>query len=488
MVNQLSNRRDFLRQAGLAGIGLVWASRQGYAVADQRPNFMLIIGDDMTWWDCQPYGSNDVKTPNLQKLADQGLCLDRMFTGTAMCAPTRQQLYTGLFPIRNGAYPNHSRVYDGTRSVAHHLQALGYRTALINKQHYNPPESFPFEYLGGMQHDGGNGDEFDFNKIEEFITRNQQQPWLLVVCSNQPHTPYNRGNTSLYKPKDVRVPPNLVDCPETRKNLVKYYAEITYLDDQVGRCMDILKSSGQEDHTLLMFTSEQGNSFPYGKWTCYDAGLKTAFILRWPGRIKSGSRHDAMVQYVDVVPTLVEAAGGDPGKIDTGCPDAEGKRGFDGQSFLALLDGKDFKGRDFVYGQHTTRGIINGTGCYPIRSVRDRRYKYIWNPNYQATFNNAATNNVIFKAWKKLGETNPDASERAAFYQNRPEEELYDLRTDPYELHNLADDPKLVDIKAGLRKELNRWMKQQGDEGIATEMKALERQNAKSNNWKGVDE
>src|SRR5690606_32993702 len=114
-----------------------------------RPNIILIMGDDLSYNDIEPYGNTQVRTPNLSLLAREGMCFDNMFTSTAMCAPTRQQLMTGVYPVRNGAYPNHSRVYDGTRSVAHHLQQLGYRTALIGKKHYAPEESFPFEYLGG---------------------------------------------------------------------------------------------------------------------------------------------------------------------------------------------------------------------------------------------------------------------------------------------------------------------------------------------------
>lgn len=484
------NRRTFLKTAAISTVGLTLTGCQTAArQTSRKPNILLIIGDDLTWFDCQPYGNQQVKTPNMQKLADEGMCLDAMFTATAMCAPTRQQLYTGMFPVRNGAYPNHSRVYDGVKSLPHYLTALGYRVALIGKQHYKPADSFPFEYLGGIDHDGGTGEEMNLANAAEFMNRSAEQPYCLVVASNQPHTPWNRKLAGVtYDPAELSVPPHLVDCPRTRQGLANYYAEISYLDASVGKCMEMVEQTGKADDTLVMFTSEQGNGgFPFGgKWTCYDTGLKTAFILRWPKAIKPGSRSVAMTQYVDVVPTLIEAAGGSVRGVDTGRPDAYGNKGFDGISFLDVLTGKSTQGREYVYGVQTTRGIINGSQCYPIRSVRSDRYKYIRNLNYEATFYDAVCNNGQMKAWRNIAQNNPAVAERVNFYQHRPAEELYDLEIDPLELQNRADDASLAKVKASLKKVLADWMAQQGDEGIATEMKATERQGDSGNpNWKG---
>ncbi|MBN2314977.1 MAG: sulfatase [Sedimentisphaerales bacterium] len=445
-----------------------------------RPNIMLIIGDDMTCEDCEPYGSKQVRTPNIARLAREGMCFDRMFTTTAMCAPTRQQLYTGMYPIRNGAYPNHSKVYDGVKSLPHYLKALGYRVGLIGKKHFGPPTSFPFEIIGGKK--GAS----DTQAIAKFVNRDREQPYCLIVCSNEPHGPWNLGDPSIYKAEELTIPPYLVDCPHTRQDLTKYYAEITYLDGQLGDCMKIVDGSGGREDTMVIFTSEQGSSFPFGaKWTCYEMGLKTAFIVRWPATIEAGSRNNALTQYVDVTPTLIEAAGDAPETIQTGRPDAHGETGFDGRSFLNVLFGQTDKHREYLYGAHTTRGIINGSACYPVRSVRDERYKYIWNPNYKTVFYNvvATKPEELLQTWKNIGKTNPTVAARARFYQHRPEVELYDLKKDPYELTNLADDPAYDKIKVRLRKELDRWMTQQGDEGNATEMKAIERQGP-NRKWK----
>ncbi len=445
-----------------------------------KPNIMLVIADDQCWRDSGCYGNKDVKTPNIDRLAKGGMRFNAMFTATAMCAPTRQQLYTGVFPVRNGAFPNHSKVYPGTKSIVHHLRALGYRVGLIGKKHFGPRASFPFEFLPGAKKAPLNS-----KAIAKFVGRDATQPYCLIVASNHPHGPWNSGPQDAYDAKTLTVPPFLVDNRVMREALVKYYAEITALDGQVGACMEIVEKSGRADDTMCIFTSEQGSGFPFGaKWTCYENGLKTAFIVKWPAKVKAGTVTDAMVQYVDVVPTLIEAAGGNPNRIDTGRPGAAGGgRGFDGRSFLSLLLGKADAFRDFVYGAHTTRGIIRGSECYPIRSVRSTTHKYIRNLNAGIPFNNVVIDtreNSIWGSWVKSAETSQFAADRVKMYRHRPAEELYDLTADPYELKNLAGDPACREIKARLRKQLDAWMAQQGDKGNETERRAAERQGRKT--------
>ncbi|MCH9021532.1 MAG: sulfatase, partial [Planctomycetes bacterium] len=459
------NRREFLKVVGCGVVGLVGVGSVGVAAEPRGPNILLVIGDDMTWRDCEPYGNPDVHTPNLTRLAREGMCLDGMFTSTGMCSPTRQQLYTGLFPVRSGAYPNHSWCYDSVKSFVQHFKARGYRVGLVGKTHVGPAKTFSFEKIKGKLEPG------KMQAVEAFINRDKSQPYFLVLASNQPHGPWNKGDASVYNPAKLDVPPYLVDCAATREALVKYYAEISYLDSQLGACLKRVEKSGQVDDTIVIFTSEQGSSLPFGKWTCYENGLKTAFIVRWPGKVKAGSRSKALTQYVDVTPTLIEAAGGDPKTIDTGRPDARGHRGFDGQSFLKVLLGHTDEHREFVYGIHTTRGIINGSESYPIRSVRSNRYKYILNLNHESEFSNVLTNKKkdgLLQAWFEKGKSDPQALARAQFYIQRPKEELYDLKNDPYELTNIASDHTVATIKTKLKKELERWMAQQSDEGIET--------------------
>ncbi|MCT4646678.1 MAG: sulfatase [Carboxylicivirga sp.] len=458
---------------GILGLSLV----QGVAQVSQMPNILLLHADDMSWRDCEPYGNPDVITPNITRLAEQGMTFNNMHTSTAMCAPTRMQLYTGIYPVRNGAYPNHSAVYDGTKSLVHHFEKLDYRVALIGKVHHEPFRSFPFEFLGGRHHDNGKGQDIDLERIKPIL--NQAKPFFLVVSSNQPHSPWNRGDASQYDKKKISVPEYMVDCEKTRNDLVNYYAEITYTDSLLGVCMNYLEEAGKEDNTIVIFTSEQGSSFPFAKWTCYDLGLKTAFVIKWPEMIKAGTNNSALAQYVDIVPTLLDAVGGNLFDVSSaGVSEIKSKSGFDGESFLDILLQKKHKHRNYVYGIHTTRGIYSGSVCYPIRSVRNQRYKYILNLNSSSVFHNMVTTRKdgIYESW--LDETNGDGKKQSyvAKYHKRPKEELYDILSDPYELTNLADSTILNKVKFELRRELFKWMKQQGDEGINTELKAYEHQ------------
>ena len=296
------NRREFIKQTAVATVAMPSLLR---AQIDDRPNIVLFLADDMTWRDCGVYGNAEVQTPNLDQISREGMRFDGCFTSTSICAPTRQQLYTGMFPIRNGAYPQGGFVHPGVKSMAHHFKALGYRVGIVGKQHYGPSESFPFEVLKTTKTNELLDSDASIRAIQAFIDREPGQPYCLVVASHNPHLPYTKGPQDMYDPDKVTIPPYLIDTPETRKRLAAYYAEITALDAELGRCMQIVS-----DNTLVVFSTEQGSAFPYGgKWTCYENGLHTGLIMRWPGKIEAGSSSDALVQYVDILPTLFRSCG-----------------------------------------------------------------------------------------------------------------------------------------------------------------------------------
>jgi uncharacterized sulfatase len=449
----------------------------------KQPDILFFLADDMMPIACEPFGSIDVHTPYLAKLAGEGMCFDNMNNATAMCGPTRQSLYTGIYPVKNGSYPNHARVYENIISVAQHFTKIGYRVALIGKQHYAPMENFPFKYLGGRNSDNGEGVDIELKDAEKFINEDKSKPYLLFVCTNQPHSPWNRGNPNQYKAKNLTIPPFLVDTKETRQALVRYYAEITYADSLVGDCMKMVDNGANKDNTIFMFASEHGASLPFGKWTCYNMGLKSAFIVRWPKMVKPKTRTAALTQYIDVVPTLYEAAGGDPTQLRG---DKDGKVMLDGVSFMATLKGKDAEVRPYVFGVHTTRGISNGSDCYPVRSIQDHHYKLVWNINYQEEFlcSGSKHGSKLYESWLNEAEVTKDEYEHAKLYRNRPEFELYDMQKDPYELKNLAGDVNAATTKKKLFVELTKWMESQGDKGLETEWKALSRLKGDTTHWK----
>lgn len=426
-----------------------------------RPNLLFIIADDCTYRDLGCYGGQ-AATPNIDRLASEGMRFTQSFQAAPMCSPTRHCIYTGLYPVRTGAYPNHTFAKKGTRSVVHYLEPLGYRVALTGKKHIAPKSVFPFEYSGA----GKNNKTPGWKAIESLFaeTSETETPFCLFVCSTEPHQPWTKGDPSKYDPKRLKLPPYFVDTPETRENFSKYLAEITYFDGEVGRCLSLLEKYGLDDSTLVIVTTEQGSSFPFGKWTCYDTGLQNGLVVRWPGKVKAGSVSDALVEYVDVLPTFIDAAGGSVPEI------------LEGRSYVPVLTGEATDHKQYVFGLQTTRGINQGSDYYGIRMARSDRFKYIRNLTPDMTFQNTMVFSDIFESWRDKAKTDADAAELVHRFQHRPAEELYDVDADPFELNNLADDPQYAEVLSELRGELDGWMKDQGDLGQATELAASEHQ------------
>jgi uncharacterized sulfatase len=466
-----------LARGALLGLGLLAAR------AAERPNFVLFLADDLTWHDVACFGGpTDARTPHLDRLAREGARLTRFYASGAVCAPVRQELLTGLHPVRSGAYPNHSVVRPGTRTLPDYFRAAGYRTGRFGKQHFGPDEAYPFDQAVGTlpeAHPAGprpaigsvdseDDGDLDFAAIGAFFTAGPE-PFVALVAPHEPHAAWTKGDRTPFPPARLQVPPYLVDTPEMRAALSAYYAEVAVLDAAVGRVLRLLEASGRAGTTLFLFCSEQGSGVPFAKWTLYDPGIRVAAIARWPGRIAPGTEIGALMQYADVLPTLLAAAGLAT-EVDTGCPDATGNRGFDGRSFLPALLGQTARGRDYAFAQHTTRGIIRGPEAYASRAVLDGRWKLILNLHADEEFSNGLIGGALFESWRR--ERGPFARSRVERYVRRPRTELYDLVTDPWELRDLAEEPGAAGVRDRLETRLAAWMVQQGDRGDATEREA----------------
>ncbi|QEG00102.1 Choline-sulfatase [Stieleria maiorica] len=452
----LSHSKQF---AIAALVALLWLPTALSDAATARPNLVFVIADDCTFRDIGCYGGQ-AHTPNIDALAEQGMKFTRCFQAAPMCSPTRHNIYTGLYPVKSGAYPNHTFAKAGTQSIVHYLKPLGYRVALSGKTHIDPKEVFPFEYSGVKNNP-------DMSAIDQLLSEcaESSTPFCLFACSNEPHSPWNKGDASRYPPEQVKLPPYLADTPVMRENFSRYLAEITYYDDQVGQILELIDKHEMADNTLVVVVSEQGNSFPFAKWTCYGNGLQSAMIVRWPGRVQPGAVSDAMVEYVDVTPTFVEAAGGEPAEV------------LDGKSFVPVLTGQTDTHKSVTYGIMTTRGIINGSDAYAIRSVRDDRYRLIWNLNHETKFTNACTKADYFQSMVQAGRGgDAEAAKLVRKYQYRPEFELFDCDVDPLEMNNIVDDPQHIEVVTRLKGQLRQWMQSQGDEGVETELDALAHQ------------
>ena len=472
------DRRTFLRGAGVACALPPLEAMATAGGSAERPNLVFIIADDCTYLDLGVYGGQ-AETPHLDQLAADGMHFSRCFQAAPMCSPTRHNIYTGIYPVKSGAWPNHTCVYPGTKSIAHYLKDAGYRVALSGKTHIAPRESFPFEYSQEFR-SADPAKPNCYPTLDRLIADSSaaNTPFCLFACSNEPHSPYNRGDASAYPPETLKLPPTWVDTPATRSAYSKYLAEITYFDAQCGALLQLLDKHQVADNTLVMVVSEQGSGFPFAKWTCFEMGLASGMIVRWPGHVATGSKSDALVEYVDVSPTFLAAAG------------VETPKTMDGRSFLNVLQGKATEHKQYTFGIHTTRGIINGSEAFGIRSCGTKTHRYIRNLHPQTRFTNAVTraggDRVNFwSTWVDLAKNDEHAADMVAKYSYRPAEELYDVEHDPHCLHNLIQDPKYAALQKTLSQQLDQWMASQGDQGAATEEIAHTRKaSAQKNNAK----
>jgi len=473
---KMKNSSLICRMVLAAMVSLAYMSTSAASTTEnQFPNVLIIMADDATYNDLPLYGGVNVKTPNIDQLAREGLTFNKAFLSMSMCVPCRAALYTGLYPVRNGVCWNHAPARNGIRSIVNYLGNIGYRIGISGKIHASPREVFPFEIVEGIERDCvSETAHYDDRELSEFISRDKKQAFCLVAALVVPHIPWTVGDPSHFVPGDLELPPYLADTPETRKQFTRYLAEIEVLDQQVGSLIKMLEESGQADRTMVIFTSEQGAQFPSCKWTNWNTGVHTGFVVRWPGMAEAGRHTDAMIQYVDVLPTLIEAAGGNP---DEG--------GFDGSSFLAVIKGERDEHREFAYFMHNN--IPEGPP-YPIRSVTDGKYHYIRNLQAENLYIekhvaarmplNPYWDSWMFQCWE-------DEHTLAMLqrYMIRPPEQLYLLDLDPNEIEDLADDPGHQHALQRLSDELDRWMKIQGDPGASIDTKNVWEEARKGNHF-----
>jgi N-sulfoglucosamine sulfohydrolase len=410
------------------------------------PNIVMFIADDHSLLDSTVYGSTDVKTPAMDRLAKAGMTFDRAFVASPSCAPSRAALLTGLMPARNGAEANHTKPRPDIRTLPAYLQTLGYDVVAFGKvAHYKYTADYGFDHFA---HDTFHDDVAIANGITWLRQRKRDKPLCILFGSNWPHVPWPATSEG-YDPNAIRVPASHVDTPQTRQMRATYYAAVSRMDKELG---DVIEATSEVlgPNTLMLFSADHGAQWPFGKWTLYDAGIRTPMIAVWPGQVASGVRTDAMVSWVDILPTLVEVGGG------------SAPQDIDGRSFLGVLRGQRQTHRDRIFTTHTSDPPMND---YPMRSVRTSDWKYIRNLSPEGAFTTHIDRGKpvdgagYFASWKEKAKAHATAAAVVQRYHHRPAEELYDLRADGMELNNLAADPQHVRRLAAMRAELDVWMK-----------------------------
>lgn len=421
------------------------------ALAADKPNIVFYISDDHSQVDSSLYGDDSIPTPNFEKLAADGMTFTHAFVASPACAPSRGAMLTGLMPCRNGAEANHTYPREGIRYLVKDLQDAGYEVAAFGKvAHGKDTKTAGFDYFNQKK-------PLDAIRVEVnryLKNRHSDKPLCLFVGTTNPHVPWTSPTN--IRPEDVKLPPQVLDTPLTREHRAAYYQEIIDLDKFMGELRQNTKRI-LGDNTIFVHTSDHGAQWPFGKWNLYDYGICVPLIISWPGKIERGSKSDAMVSTIDLLPTLLDLVGGNVPKD------------LDARSFADVLLGKKHTHREEIYTTHTGDGIKN---IYPIRSIRTRDWKLIHNLHPEFTHTNHSDLDrkpmagAYWNEWAEKVKTDEHARKVVDHYFIRPEWEFYNVNRDPWELNNLADDPQYAGQIAKLRAKLAAWMKSQGDEGL----------------------
>jgi arylsulfatase A-like enzyme len=425
----------------------------GFAASPPRPDIVVFLTDDQSQLDATPYAQRGIRTPNMQRLAEAGLTFERAFVASPSCAPSRAALLTGLMPARNGAEPNHSKPRADLKKWPAYFQELGYEVVAFGKvSHYRHTKDYGFDHFA---HDTFHDHAAIPAAVDYLRNRPKEnpRPLCLMVGSNWPHVPWPREHPG-YDPASLTLPSGSIDTPETRDFRARYAAAVSNADADLGA---ILTAAGEclPPDTLFLFTADHGAQWPFEKWNLYESGVCVPLVVVWPGVVEPGTRTRAMVQWTDLLPTLVEAAGGTT-------PEA-----IDGRSFLPVLRGETAVHRKVIFTTHSGDGRMN---VYPMRAIRTADWKLILNLHPEFAFTThidkalARDGGRYWISWYEAARTDPAAAQIVKRYHERPAVELYDLRSDPHEQHNLSADPAQVRRIGALRSRLERWMTQQGDQ------------------------
>ncbi len=448
---------------------------QGLANAQgkQQPNVLFITSDDLGL-QLSCYGDQVIETPHLDALAASGVQFDVAYVAQASCSPSRSAMLTGLYPHANGQYgltavPSmelHTHLRDAT--LPNILKRAGYRTGIIGKLHVAPGNSFKFDYNKQSYIDA-----LDMKLVAErssqFMSESGDQPFFLMVNYTDPHAYRPAGTTTntigdwsfrdrvkgipetLVEPSDKTVLPfQRIDTPQQRKRVAGYYNSVKRMDIGVGMLLDELKRLGYEDNTLVIFIGDHGPPFDRGKATTYEGGLRVPFLVRWPG-VSKPMRSNAMVSTVDILPTILDAAGA--------TTDIERH----GRSLRPVLENANAPWREYLVGEYH----LHGPPWFPQRAIRDDRYKLIHSLLADSvTRRTMIDGDIGYHTSREERYAGTDIRKAFDTFAKSPEFELYDLENDPWEFHNLAGKAGYAEIEQRMKTALKTWRRETDDPAL----------------------
>ncbi len=422
------NRPRISRRALLAGLPVA-----GLRAQARPPNFLVIVADDHGWNDMGCYGHPVVRTPNLDRLASDGVRFTHCYTTAPLCSPGRGAVMTGLYPhvsgvtrLVQGEDAQRLSMREDLWTFARGLKQLGYENAAARKWHLSTagPTAHGFDY------DFPSRTEY-LDQAVGFLEQRRDRPFCLYFCPTHTHRPF-RSHVGLEYTTDESaesLPPYLKDTPQVREHYSWYLSETSKMDEEIGHLLDALERSGEIDRTVVAFMTDHGPSMHRAKFSLYEWGTHSSLIFRGPGVSGSGRIDTGLASTVDIAPTLMSLAGGE---APSSC------QGIDLERRLAA---RSTDSRRFVFSEHHERNHLV--------AVRGDRFKLIRNHTRDVPL----IRPQVIRNWQGMGED----TLRQPYPLPRPPEEVYDLAADPLESRNLADDPAYRAQKVKLGSELDRW-------------------------------
>ena len=418
--------------------------------AQEKPNFVLFIADDVSWDDFGCYGNNVVKTPNIDRLANEGLKFNNAFITASSSSPSRCSIISGKYPHSNGAAELHTPLPADEIPFPLLLKDNNYYTVHAGKWHLGPTPYHAFDrYTDGNTYNNGNGGEDNWVKF--LSDRPENKPFFCWFASHDAHRAWGADTFRItHDPGNVKVPVYLSDTPETRQDLASYYNEIARFDFFIGKVRAELERQDVLNNTLIIVMADNGRPFPRCKTRVYDSGMKTPFIVFWPDGIrKKGRETNSLISSIDIAPTILELAG------------IESPGEYQGKSFVPVLKKPSSPARNIVFSEHNWHDYEAHE-----RMARTSEFLYVFNSR-PALSNCGPADSKQSPSQKSLNvlrdEGKLSTAQADVFVAPRPEEELFDVRNDPGQLVNLASVPKYYDKLKEMRGLLKSWQALTGD-------------------------
>lgn len=416
---------------------------------NKSPNIVLIIGDDIGVEDIGCYGNKQVQTPNMDRIAKEGLRFTNAYVTTSSCSPSRCSIISGRYAHNTGASELHTFLPAEISTFPDLLKTAGYYTAQAGKWHMGDFAKKGFDVVHDKKKENGDGGEGMWLTILK--ERPKEKPFFMWLASFDAHRPWGPNDFSgKNESSKIIPPPYFVNTAKTRDDLAKHFDETTRFDYYIGLVESELKKQGVLDNTIIIILSDNGIPFPRSKTRLYNSGTQTPFLVKWKGaNLKKGATCESLISTIDIAPTLLELA-----HIDI-------NPSFQGKSFVKLLEDPSLDFRNYVFTEHNWHDYEAFE-----RMVRTKNFLYVLNlrPGLSNPGPADVTSSISFQELKDIRDSGQlTAAQADIFIIPRPMEELYDCRNDPMQLVNVASLPLYKSQLEEFREIMKQWQEETND-------------------------